>query len=50
MADIYQFAKSEAPQSIDLDTPFSDSQWNYINDINSGVYSGAGISLVKLCE
>ena len=33
MADIYQFAKSEAPQSIDLDTPFSDSQWNYINDI-----------------
>ena len=47
MADIYQFAKSEAIQSIDLDTPFADSQWNYINDINSGVYSGAGISLVQ---
>lgn len=37
--DNYKMAKSEEPQSTSQYTPFEDSQFNYINDINSGVYS-----------
>ena len=37
--DNYKMAKSEEPQSVSMYTPFEDSQFNYINDINSGVYS-----------
>jgi hypothetical protein len=37
--DNYKMAKSEEPQSVFMYTPFEDSQFNYINDINSGVYS-----------
>jgi len=37
--DNYKMAKSEEPQSTSQYTPFEDSQFNYLNDINSGVYS-----------
>ena len=38
-SDPYSFAKSSAPQGVDQYTPYADKQWNYINDINSGVYT-----------
>jgi hypothetical protein len=37
--DNYKMAKSEEPQSTSQYTPFEESQFNYLNDINSGVYS-----------
>ena len=47
MSDSYEFQKSTMPQSLEADTPYVSKKWNYISDINSGVYSGAGISLVQ---
>lgn len=38
-SDAYSFAKSSAPQGVDQYTPYAEKQWNYINDINSGVYT-----------
>lgn len=38
-SDNLKMALSEEPQSTSMYTPFEDSQFNYINDINSGVYS-----------
>lgn len=38
-SDAYSFAKSSTPQGVDLYTPYAEKQWNYINDINSGVYT-----------
>ena len=40
-SDAYSFAKSSAPQGVDQYTPYADKQWNYINDINSGVYTNS---------
>ena len=45
--DNYTFAKSEAPQGFDLESPFVSKQFNYVNDINSGVYASSGLSLVQ---
>lgn len=47
MTDSYILAKSEAPQGQDLLTPFESRNWNWINDINSGVYSNTPNSLVQ---
>ena len=38
MSDNYQFAKSNLSENVDSYSPFTDKQWSYINDINSGVY------------
>jgi hypothetical protein len=38
-SDAYSFAKSSSPQGVDQYTPYAEKQWNYINDINSGVYT-----------
>jgi len=38
-SDNYEFAKTNAPQSVDSYTPFSSKNWYQIPDINSGVYS-----------
>jgi hypothetical protein len=36
------------PQGVDTETPFTSKQWNYINDINGGVYqNSSGLSLVQ---
>jgi hypothetical protein len=36
------------PQGVDTETPFVSKQWNYINDINGGVYqNSSGLSLVQ---
>ena len=47
MTDSYEFSKSIFPQGMDNETPYSSLQWNYINDINGGVYSGSGLSLCQ---
>lgn len=38
-SDAYSFAKSSQPQGVDAYTPYAEKQWQYINDINSGVYT-----------
>jgi hypothetical protein len=45
--DSYTFAKSNDPQSVDETTPFKSKQWQYVNDINSGVYNNTGQTLVQ---
>ena len=47
MTDNYQFSKSNSTENIDSYSPFTDKQWNYINDINSGVYQNSGLTLVQ---
>ncbi len=46
-SDKFQFAKSNTSQSIDDIEPFVSEAFNYVNDINSGVYSGNGSTLVN---
>jgi len=48
-SDNYIFAKSLAPQGIEQETPFESENWNFIPDLNSGIYggSGGGLSLVQ---
>jgi hypothetical protein len=38
-SDAYSFAKSSMPQSVSEYTPYSEKNWQWINDINSGVYT-----------
>ena len=45
--DNYIFHKSCLPQGVDEETPYVSKQWNYLNDINSGVYSNSGLSLCQ---
>lgn len=48
MTDSYLFSKSTLPQGVDQETPFISKNWNYINDINGGVYqNSSGLSLVQ---
>jgi hypothetical protein len=46
-SDTYSFAKASAPQGADLYTPYQSKDWQYINDINSGVYSPSN-TLIQL--
>jgi hypothetical protein len=47
-SDNYEFAKSSAPQSVDQYSSYTDKQWNYINDINNGVYANnSGLTQVQ---
>ena len=32
MSDNYEFSKSTAPQGVAMETPYSNKQWNYINE------------------
>ena len=48
MTDFYEFKKSSMPQHDDNATPYSNKQWNYINDINGGSYGSQGVSLVQI--
>ena len=47
MSDVYEFAKSNLVQGSEDECPYVSKQWQYVNDINSGVYSNNGISLVQ---
>ena len=38
-SDNYTFEKSSQPQSVDMYTPYESKQWNFVPDINSGVYT-----------
>ena len=46
-SDNYEFSKSSAPQSVGDYSSYANKQWNYVNDINSGVYQNNGLSLVQ---
>ena len=48
-SDNYEFAKSSHPQSVSQYTSYTDKQWNYVPDINSGVYidSTFGLEILK---
>ena len=45
--DNYNFLKASQPQGVDDYSPYVDKQFQYIGDINSGVYSNNGLSLVN---
>lgn len=45
--DNYKMAKSEEPQSTSQYTPFEDTQFNYLNDLNGGIYPAVGPALVQ---
>ena len=47
MTDVYELARAEQPQDLDDATPYENKQWNYIQDINSGVYTNNQQSLVQ---
>jgi hypothetical protein len=47
MADVYELSKSEQVQDLDRETPYESKQWNFVNDINSGVYTNSQQSLVQ---
>ena len=47
MSDNYELHKSKLPQVDDNDTPYVSKNWNFVNDINGGVYSSQGTSLVQ---
>jgi hypothetical protein len=47
-SDAYTFAKSSMPQGVEEYTPYSAKSWNFVNDINSGVYSNnSGLTQVQ---
>ena len=46
--DNYEFFKSNQPQGLDKETPFVNSQWNWINDINFSTYqNSSGLTLAQ---
>jgi hypothetical protein len=48
MTDNYEYNKSMEVQTEDMYSPYTDKQYNnYVNDINSGVYTNNGLSLVQ---
>jgi hypothetical protein len=47
MSDQYELAKSEQPQDLQKEIVYESKQWNFINDINSGVYQNSQLSLVQ---
>ncbi len=48
MSDNYEFHKSLEQQSSASETPYSNLQWQYINDLNNGIYSnGGGLTLIQ---
>ena len=47
MADLASYHKSCQSQGVEMETPFQNSQFNWINDINGGNYSSAGLCLVQ---
>lgn len=47
-SDNYEFSKSSQSQGVDAYSCYTDKQWNYVNDINSGVYSNnSGLTQVQ---
>ena len=47
-SDNFTYAKSAHPQSLGEYTTFTEKQWNYVSDINNGVYTNnSGLTLVS---
>jgi hypothetical protein len=42
MSNNYKFEKSRIPQGVDYESPYVAKNWNYIPDINSGIYANSG--------
>ena len=42
MSDNYEFEKSRIPQGVDYESPYVAKNWNYVPDINSGIYANSG--------
>ena len=47
MSDNYEFSKSTLPQGISMESPYANKNYQYLNDINGGIYSNAGLTLVQ---
>lgn len=45
--DNYEFAKSLEAQGANLETPYSNLQFQFINDLNNGIYTNGGLTLVQ---
>jgi len=45
--DNYEFAKSLEQQSTNSETPYSNLQYQYITDLNNGIYSNGGLTLIQ---
>jgi len=48
MTDNFEFAFSNAPQGLDLETPYASKNWNFIQDNNNGSYTSQGTCLVTI--
>ena len=42
MSDNYEFEKSRIPQGTEYESPYVAKNWNYVPDINSGIYANSG--------
>ena len=47
MSDNYEFMRSNESQNIDEYTPYTNKQFNFVNDTNSSVYTNLSLSLVQ---
>ena len=47
MTDNYEFMRSSEPQTMDEYTPYTNKQYNFVNDTNSAVYNNTSFSLVQ---
>ena len=47
MTDNYEFMRSSESQNVDEYTPYTNKQFNFVNDTNSAVYTNNGLSLVQ---
>ena len=47
IVDSYDFIKSSTPQGVEMHKPFTSKQFNYINDINNGVYANTSQTLLQ---
>lgn len=45
--DTYELFKSTKSEPFQGASPFSNKQWNWVSDINNGVYSSSGLSLLQ---
>jgi hypothetical protein len=47
MSDNYEYEKSLVPQGLEQESPYSDKQYSFINDINGGIYQSSGLCQVN---
>jgi len=47
LTDAYEWIKTNTPQDIMNENPYSNYQYNYINDINSGIYQNSSLTLIQ---